>query len=108
MSEWTKIGDVAVDAGLVMICDPCVVLHRGQKVTIGDQEFDPAPPHPEFGTTWPTFCDSLSSRGITQVGRALAVVSLTQFGDGVYPVFARRDAEGRVAALKVVFDGEGS
>ena len=61
--------------------------------------------------SWGDFCDLLEARqheGVTQwhfrAGHAGLGVSVeTAHGDGQYPVFVRRTADGRIAELKVVF-----
>jgi hypothetical protein len=102
-AEWEKVGQIGVDAGLCMVGDPCYHLHRGTQVSKGEV-LDP--PHPEFGESWHDFCDKIKDvheEGYEQVGRRLAVVTNTGLGDGVYDVFVRRDADGRIAAVKVEF-----
>lgn len=39
-----KIGNVFVDSGLLMVCDPCYVLHKEKQ-------------YPQFGDNWHDFCD---------------------------------------------------
>ena len=115
---WEHVGQIGVDAGLCMVGDPSYVLHRGKEV--GDTKGCPVSPlSPEFGRHWHDFCDKVASRvhgdqlfdfkgtplppGFAQVGNGFAVVTSTGFGDGVYPVYVRKDVEGRVEAVKVIF-----
>lgn len=116
MTEWEKVGLVCIDAGVCMIVDPCRVLHRGQR-TFQGHAMDP--PYSEFGESWNDFCNKTDAihggipihggtpetapPGFVQVGQALAVVTSTGFGDGVYPVFVKRSEDGRIAAVKIEF-----
>jgi len=93
--EWEKVGDVGVDAGGILICDPCYA--------VGDE---PQLPHP-----WKAFCDAwfaAEEHGVAQFPfrrghEGAAIVVQSGVGDGFYPVFVKRDKSGRVAAVKVEF-----
>lgn len=97
-NDWIKVGEIRVDAGLCWVGDPCYC------VTPDADE------HPT--QTWNEFCDKLQTiekRGVAQWNyksghRGLGVTVSTGYGDGVYPVFIRRNANGRISAVKVVFD----
>lgn len=95
---WEEVGEIGVDAGLCWIGDPCYILHR-------------ATPPLEIGTDWLDFCKRVGFEGATQfnydLGHAgLGVVVDTGYGDGVYPVYVKRNAEGRIAEVRVVFISE--
>lgn len=93
-SKWEKVGEVAVDAGIIMLGDPCYHIEKAGQYIPDD---------------WSTFCDAIGnsdvhnfefSGGHTGAG----VVVSSGFGDGIYDVFIRRDTDtGRVAEVKVVF-----
>jgi hypothetical protein len=94
-----QVGEIGVDAGLCWIGDPCYILHA-----------DPAPK--AIGGDWGEFCDLLFKDGQNpacqqfhyDLGHAgLGVVVSTGYGDGVYPVYAEFDREGRVARVWVEF-----
>jgi len=91
-----EVGVIGVDAGLCWIGDPCYILH--QKNT-----------PKSIGNNWSEFCDLLPDHGIKQfncdLGHAgLGVVVGTGWGDGVYPVFVRKDKYGRVMEVRVLFE----
>lgn len=74
-----QIGEIGVDAGLCWIGDPCDILHDDdQYPTCKQLNYDLG--HPGLG-----------------------VVVSTGYGDGVYPVFAEFNDEGRVARICVEF-----
>ncbi len=95
------IGDIGIDAGLCWIGDPSYILHTKQ-------------PPKAIGRDWGEFCDLLHQGGQYptckqlhyDLGHAgLGVVVSTGYGDGVYPVFAACNAEGRIAKVWVEFIG---
>lgn len=97
-----QIGEIGVDAGLCWIGDPCYILHA-----------DPAPI--AIGKDWGEFCKTLHAddeyptckQMNYDMGHAgLGVVVSTGYGDGVYPVYAEFNDEGRVAKVWVDFLGE--
>ena len=97
-NEWQKVGEIGVDAGLCWLGDPCYILGE-------DASEQPT-------KTWNEFCDLLGKKekkGVAQwqykTGHdGLGVTVSTGYGDGVYPVFIRRNADGRISAVKVVFN----
>jgi hypothetical protein len=91
------IGEIGVDAGICWIGDPCYVLHLEQ-------------PPKAIGKDWEEFCDLLGDEYPTakqfhyDLGHAgLGVVVSTGYGDGVYPVYAEFNSEGRIASVRVEF-----
>lgn len=94
MDVWEYVGDVAVDAGVVMVGDPCYATDKK---------------HPIH--RWEKFCDLLgrdSENGVTGLkfahgGGGMGVVVTSGYGDGVYPVYVKHDDRGVIAELKVVF-----
>lgn len=93
------IGEIGVDAGLCWIGDPCYVLHAERPPTT-------------IGRNWEEFCDLLNKGGQYpackqfhyELGHpGLGVVVSTGYGDGVYPVFAEFNREGRIASVTVEF-----
>jgi len=88
------VGHVHVDAGLMMLGDPCYTIGK----TIGRMK-------------WLTFLHKFimednttdSDTGIYPIEDGTAIVCSTGYGDGTYPVYA--DIErGVVRSLTVVFD----
>lgn len=98
--HWEHAGVIGVDAGLCWLGDPCYC------VTPDANE------HP--AQTWGEFCGNL--RDLDRAGyqqfyyscghEGLGVAVRTGYGDGEYPVSIRRDEDGRVAEVRVVFVGE--
>jgi len=92
-----QIGTVGVDAGMLLISDPCYVLHREGKPSMGD-----------IGKDWDEFCDITTaaerqSNGICDFGAFLTVSNFG--GDGEFPVYVKRNRNGLITELRVVFDG---
>jgi hypothetical protein len=94
---WERVGVVGVDAGMVWIGDPCYCVTP-------DASCHPA-------KTWMEFCDLLHEGGFDSRGHqqfnvstgiaGLGVAVSSGYGDGVYPVYIRRNEEGRVAGVRV-------
>jgi hypothetical protein len=91
-----KVGNIGVDAGTVMVVDPCYMRDGA------------APPLIDIKSI---FAD-LEDAHTTQVGKGLAVAVRSGYGDGVYPVYAlmasSEETDGwgeRVMGLVVDFGG---
>lgn len=87
MQKWETIGTVGVDAGLIMIGDPCYVAH------------DSHPDHPVHH--WSDFCNLIEKGDHWNIGDGVVVTS--GYGDGEYPVQIRRAKDGRIAEVRVRF-----
>ncbi len=100
MSQWEKVGVVGVDAGLLWLGDPCYCVTP-------DRDEHPA-------KTWDEFCNKLKNTEKNRVTQwnykmgheGLGVSVSTGYGDGCYDVFVKRNHEGRIAEVKVVFINE--
>lgn len=97
--KWEKVGVIGVDAGLCWVGDPCYCVTP-------DSDNHPA-------KTWLEFCDMLNDKfykdGHKQFDYSLGhpglgVVVSTGYGDGTYPVFIKKNEEGRVVGVMVKFD----
>ena len=97
MTEWKQVGEVGVDAGLMWLGDPCYIIGNDAS---------------RKWNTWDAFCDSLRDKhdktGVTQYNfskerTGLGVAVSTGYGDGVYPVEVKRNHEGRIAEVRIVF-----
>ena len=94
--DWEKVGVIGVDAGLCWIGDSCYVVSKD-----ASHVFE----------TWDQFCDQLFKDEIEGVKQwnytkghpGLGVSVSTGYGDGCYPVYVKRNQEGRIAEAKVVF-----
>jgi len=93
------IGEIGVDAGLCWVGDPCYILHKEH-------------PPKAIGKDWEEFCATLDEDEQYPTAKqfhydlghpGLGVVVSTGYGDGVYPVYAEFNDEGRIAKLWVEF-----
>jgi hypothetical protein len=103
-SKWETVGEIGVDAGLCWLGDPCYILHK-----------DDGKAPKDLGTSWMDFCKRLEQKEDAHptkraaqfnydMGHAgLGVVVSTGYGDGCYPVQIKRNAEGRVAEVRIKF-----
>jgi Protein of unknown function (DUF4241) len=98
--KWEKVGEIGVDAGLCWVGDPCYILHR-----------KPGTEPKDLGKTWPEFCDKLGDDYPTakqfnyDLGHpGLGVAVSTGYGDGSYPVYVKKNDEGRIVGVMVKFD----
>lgn len=86
-----KIGTLYVDAGIVMVGDPCYTLS------------DDASHRTEVAKSWDKFCEATGSEKVSApFGKGTALVVSSGYGDGEYPVYVEWDG-GRVARLIVDF-----
>lgn len=99
-SEWEQIGIISTDSGMCWLGDPAYVIHA-----------DPKPQ--AIGKDWDDFVSKLADgptcetqfnhdRGMPGLG----VVVPSGAGDGLFPVFVRRNSDGSVAEMRVVFGEE--
>jgi hypothetical protein len=94
--QWEQAGVCGVDSGMIWIGDPsyCVT---------PDAEDHPA-------ATWMEFCrqtDDMEAAKQFHFARGhagLGVCVRSGYGDGLYPVYVRRDANGRVKEARIVFE----
>jgi len=103
--DWSLAGFIGVDAGVVWIGDPCYCVTP-------DTDSHPA-------KTWPEFCDKLeaapnkevvpfSYKGETMLPGGtdsnLGIVVHTAHGDGSYPVFVKKNRDGQVSSVTIMFE----
>ena len=103
MENLHRVGCISVDAGLVMVGDPCYVLHKDPNA---EKDYDK--PSKSIGKSWSAFCEILQGKDLLQIdhdsgAEGLGVVVGGFGGDGVYPVFVEKDDSGRVVRLVVDF-----
>lgn len=106
-----KVGSVGVDAGMVMVGDPCYLSDYGKKSADGfewvESEVDAQKSTKKFDYSYSGACAAtLSEDSAGELGRASAVAVSSGYGDGVYPVYAHYNHEGRISKLEVVFVSE--
>lgn len=92
MASERLIGHVGVDAGIVVVGDPCYLVAGGSPVDpqwqdIVKQIFDPQNPH------------RIEETSAVQV--AGTIMTKTAGGDDMYPVYAELDASGQVLSLRI-------
>lgn len=97
LSEWELAGTFGVDSGLLWCGDPCYCVTP-------DADNHPA-------KTWPEFCDMLDmdEKGYQAFNyplghNGLGVCINTGYGDGEYPVYIKKNKEGRVMRVLIKFD----
>jgi len=95
MSKFEKVGYIGVDSGQVMLIDPCYI-KKDFENEYGDKP----------GLNYSGACEaSLSKKCCGNFGgNDMAFCTGTTHGDGVYPVFVRRNRNGRVTAIMIDFD----
>lgn len=87
MTTWTKIGEVGVDSGQLMVADPCYFL--------ADEEYDEAcAASAQGGGSFKSFFPGIVP--------PIAVAFPSGFGDGRYDVLVRKTAKGRIAEVRIV------
>lgn len=99
-SEWELVGTLGVDSGQMMLCDPCYIR----------KDFDN-----EYGEggdpmSYSGACNAtLSNQGFGFLTNTnsynLAFACSSGYGDGVYPVYIKRDGD-HIAEMKIVFIGK--
>ena len=91
-----QIGTLMVDAGIIMLGDPCYTLS------------DDASHRTDIAKDWSKFCkasyDEDGNEVVAPLGDGIAIVVGTGYGDGEYPVFVERDSTGRVMRVTVEFE----
>lgn len=97
MPNVKKVGKISVDSGMIMLIDPCYVLHLPE----GERE-----QNKDFGKNWLEFCDKTETLPKqfkhNNGNESLAVVLDTKYGDGTYNVFIEYDNEDRPS--KIIID----
>jgi len=98
-----KLGEIGVDSGQVMVCDPCYLdgWKSNEFITKGNKDTRRTHTFSYDGACRET-CHAPEKGG--QLGGALAVVASSGYGDGTYPVYAEYNREGRLIRLTVEFD----
>jgi hypothetical protein len=92
------VGSFGVDSGQAMVGDPC---YLDQWKTNQDEEWNLEGKVGDYsyqGASATTIDDSAGT-----LGGGLAVVFNTGYGDGVYPVYAQFDEDGRIAKIVIDF-----
>lgn len=97
--DFERVGEIDVDAGIVMVGDPCYHLHKAPE----DRR--------AFGKDWHDFIKSLvdgvyspDRTAVSNIENGAALVIGGFGGDGRYPVYVRRE-NGLIAEVSIRFDG---
>lgn len=100
------VGTVGIDAGLLMLGDPCYVIDKPLGKTDWNEFLDKLYSGSPQGidARWWTMMGALPNGSPFRAG----IVVTTGWGDGEYPVTAKLSKEGRVKSITVTFlpDGE--
>jgi hypothetical protein len=103
---WEKLGVVGVDSGQLMVCDPCYL--ESEWNCPKDRADITQAPAGEF--SYGGCCGAtLGPRGAGQLNYRLGhagagVVWSSGYGDGVYPVYGRRNRAGQIVEVKIVME----
>jgi len=99
MSDFELVGKISVDSGQVMLIDPCYITPEFETESTDDPSLNYA-----------GACNaSLSTKRCGNFGGnihddTVAFCAQTIHGDGVYPVYVKRDRIGRVTAMMIDFN----
>lgn len=98
------IGEFSVDSGQAIVGDPCY-LDEWKLWNSEEDNFEDHPQHEgEYG--YLGACNATLGKGFGQLGVASAVAFSTGYGDGLYPVYADINEDGRVGLVVIDFTGE--
>ena len=100
--EGELAGFCFVDSGQIMIGDPC---YLSNYVDDGDEQWDLSNKYGKY-TYQGASASSLSTDGFGELGGGLAVAVSSGYGDGSYPVYIKRDDNGRIASATIIFISE--
>lgn len=91
------IGHCGVDSGQILLTDPCYIESHWDGTEGGRFET----------VTYSEVCEvTLDEKRGGECPTFPGVAVSTMWGDGVYPVYAERDAAGRIRSVTIVFDDE--
>ena len=100
----TLIGSMAVDSGQAMIGDPCYLDEWepwNDKSESFDEHLNKAGEYSYLGA-----CGVTLKKGYGELGNGRSVAFSTGYGDGLYPVYAEIDNDGRIARVVIEFIGD--
>lgn len=101
----TLIGQFAVDSGQAMVGDPCYLDEWKPWDSDSGIPFDE---HAKSAGEYSYLgaCEATINRGFGELGISSSVVFSTGYGDGLYPVYAHINEDGRVGMVVIDFTGE--
>jgi hypothetical protein len=102
LTELEYIGSFAVDSGQAMVGDPCY-LDEWQK---WDSETTNFEEHTNKGGEYGYLgaCNATLTNSYGTLGAASSVVFNTGYGDGLYPVYAKFNEDGRISMVVIDFE----
>lgn len=101
----TLIGQFSVDSGQAMVGDPCYLDSWKHWNQDSGEKFDEYENRTgEYG--YLGSCEATIKRGFGELGSGNAVAFSTGYGDGLYPVYANINEDGRVGLVVIDFTGE--
>jgi hypothetical protein len=105
VENFTLIGEFSVDSGQAMVGDPCYL----DEWKNWDSEVDNFESHAnkagEYG--YLGAANATLGKGFGQLGGNSAVVFSTGYGDGLYPVYANINEDGRITKVVILFEDDG-
>jgi hypothetical protein len=103
-TELTYIGSFSVDSGQAIVGDPCYL----DDWELWNDKSEPFDKHEEKAGEYGYLgaCGVTLKKGYGTLGMSSAVAFSTGYGDGVYPVYAQIDEDGRIAMVVIDFMGE--
>ena len=101
--EMTLIGQFAVDSGQAMVGDPCYLDEWKPWNSEEDNFEDHVNKVGEY--SYLGACNATLGKGFGQLGNQ-AVAFSTGYGDGLYPVYANINEDGRITKVVIIFDEE--
>lgn len=94
------VGHCGVDSGQILLADPCYINSFKDGETFAPAEaVDGQYPFSYNGACGAT----LSDKSAGQLGNATGVAVSSGWGDGVYPVYADYDHDGKITSVTIVF-----
>lgn len=99
-SDLILAGAVTVDSGQILLGDPCYLDTWESKYENFDDYKTKAGEYSYLGAANAT----LSENGFGEIGEGSAVVVSSGYGDGYYPVYVKRNEEGRIVMAVIDFD----
>lgn len=103
-NEMTLIGHFGVDSGQAMVGDPCY-LDGWEPWSDKSEQFDNYINH-KGKYSYLGACEATLTNSYGELGNGTAVVFSTGYGDGLYPVYAEINEDGRVSKIVIDFLGE--
>lgn len=102
--DWEKIGNLPVDAGCILLSDPCYVLPDSRYPNEDEQveiPYDYATMLEEMKVAeWPRVFNVQPKN----YSNPLGLIVESGYGDGLYPVYAKFNKEGRLIQVMIDFD----